>query len=181
MSVVSLNPSEAFEKGLGQTNDSCVLRGKLVITFPAQTSGQIIQLNPSEFGTRAAAFQQNFTRFRIKGMIFRFSVVSTTAAGASGTAAVGIVDDASAGGPVNLSDVLEQRCSALYLAGSANPSTVYYTPIDKKIWYKTSRTGDQREYIPGRVFASTTPNVLGTVEIDYSFVFAGALDFDDNP
>lgn len=182
MSVVSLNPSEAFEKSLGQTNDSSVLRGKLIVsTQTLLVPGQILDLNPSNFGTRAANFQQTFTRFRIKGMIFRFTAVSTLAAGASASAALGIIDDASAGIPVNLSDVVEQRCSSIFLAGSTTPSTVYYTPIDKKIWYKTSRSGDVREYLPGRVFVGTTDGVSVTVEVDYSFVFAGALDFDTNP
>ena len=178
MPVLSLSPSEAFERMLGHTNDSCVLRGKLVLSSGGSlTPIEVLDINPINFGTRAAAAQQIFARFRVKGINVRFSATNSTG---TNTCALGFKDDPSQGSPAGMSDVLELRSSALFLAGSTIPSNILYQPVDKTKWYNTSRNGDVREWKPSELwFASQAgAGVALTCEIDYSFVFAGALDYD---
>jgi len=173
MPVLSLNPSEAFERALGRTNDSCVLRGKFILTTATLTTtpSTILNINPNLFGSRAAGLASSFTRFRIKGLNVRFLTPGSTTA-------IGFLDDpsGSSGFPTTLSDVLELRSSALYLNGQTMPSNILYSPIDKMKWYSTTQTGDAREYFASTLVAASSGSVGVSAEIDFSIVFAGAGD-----
>lgn len=184
MTTLALTPSEVFERTLGRTNDSCVLRGKLIINPTLNsTPAQISYLIPNFFGARATAFGNVFSRFRIKALNIRFLPAGNASTGSLATA-VGILDDpSSTTSPATGSDVLELRSSALALAGQTVPSNILYTPLDKTKWYYTiGVTGsDNRLTVPGFLYGyvNTPGSSSGLpvgMEIDFSLVFAGATD-----
>lgn len=183
--MLSLTPAEVFERTLGRTNDSCVLRGKLIITPNlTNTPSQVSYLVPNFFGARATQFAGVFSRFRIKAINLRFlpSAGGTGGAGPAVATVFGILDDPSSQVvPTTGSDVLELRSSALALPAQTVPSNILYTPVDKTKWYYIGGTGtspDPRLTVPGFLYgyANSATAVSSAVEIDFSLVFAGASD-----
>jgi hypothetical protein len=178
--MLSLTPSEAFERMLGRTNDSCVLRGKVIINVTTLGSSpfQVGFLVPNFFGARATAFGSVFSRFRIKAMNIRFMQAVT--GGTQVPTVVGVLDDTNSSStlPTTGSDVLELRSSAFAQPGQTIPCNVLYTPVDKTKWYYIGApTGtDNRLAVPGFLYAYTSAAATFPLEVDFSLVFAGAAD-----
>lgn len=178
---VALSPTEAFERTLGQTNDSSVLRGKILITSAVSSTPTFLtHLSPFSLGARSSALAGVFSRYRVKAAILKFAA-SSGGTGTSLTSALGILDEPTGEGdaPGNLSATLELRCSASYLFGQTQNSYVMYTPVDKTKWYycNTGATGsDGRLVFPAAIYVAGAGAGTLTVEIDYTLVFAGADD-----
>jgi len=180
MPVVSLTPSQAFERQLAQSNDSTVLRGKALFQFNVGTTpGILLTLTPQNLGVRGLALSTVFSRFRIKAAVFKYSSAGVVT---GLTTAIGLVDDATTGsdGPTTLSGVLQLRTSASYLPNQTEPSTFMYRPVDKTKWYYCNAGGtgsDQRLSVPATLYgAAVAAATTIVIEIDFSLVFSGADD-----
>jgi len=179
--VMMLTPSEAFERTLGQSNDSTVLRGKLLISANLSAATPVVLLNvlPGNLGIRASTLAGVFSRYRIKGMLVKFT--STIGAGTNNTGTLGFLDDLGSEGiaPTSVGGVLELRCSASNFTNEDRPTYVTYTPVDKTKWYYTSATSsgaDGRLIFPATIYVANSGAGNVIAEIDYTIVFAGSAD-----
>jgi len=182
--VTIMTPSTSFERRLATTSDASVLRGKFFVTQAIGTGvNGIFSITPASLGARAAALASIYSSYRIKYIGLKFSSNSATTPFGSSTSVLGVVDDANTTEgdfPVNISDILELRCSGSFLAPSTVPTEFMFKPVDNNLWYKTyvGQSGsDPRLTSPGYLVASS-PNASTTlvIEIDYEIVFKGAVD-----
>lgn len=179
--VMSLTPSQAFERTLGRTNDSCVLRGKSqTILSITPTAALILPINPNNLGNRATQLAQVFTRFRIKSMMVKITTLLTTGNTITGFS-VGILDDYanSTDGPSTIGQVTDLRSSTFFTNTVTEPEYLFWEPISKDYWYycDAPTSTDPRNIYPGAVYAATNNGATTqpvAFEFEYSIVFAGA-------
>jgi len=174
--VISMTQTEAFEATLSTSNDSTVLRGK-VLTSSALTSTPVnlLTLVPTNtaFGVRSVAMGTIFSRYRFKYLKIRFLCNTTN----QGTTALGVQDDISitANNPTSISGIAELRCSGTALGSQTVPTVFEWRPADTRWWYYTTNDlTDPRLSTSGILWAAGASPV--EVEIDYCIVFKGATD-----
>lgn len=178
--VTIVTPIERFEQRLAQSADATVLRGKLIFstTIVSTTPTVILTLSANAFGTRSIAFAANFTQWKIKRLLMKFTgIVGAANVGA----AAGVFDDVSSSTdvPTTLSDVAQLRCSALSPPGSTIPCFFEYKPNDSKLWhFTTSDSGDSRLITYGVLYAVAVSGSSAAffAEVDYELVYKGAAD-----
>lgn len=177
--VMVLSPSEAFERQLAQSNDSTVLRGKVVYTTTFSSTLPVLALGfiPTNLGVRASQLAGVFSRYRIKAAQVKFIGAQGTAGVPQGCA-VGWLDDVSTSdAPSTLSGVLELRCSALALPVATTPTYSFYQPVDKTKWYYCVSGNDGRFQTAASLYVAPQTAIGSiTFEIDYTIVFSGADD-----
>jgi len=180
--VISITPTQAFEKSLAQGSDSCPLKGKfyLPVVGTTATPTSILILGPSALGGRASVLATVFSRYKFKYLRFKF--MSSTATAAPAAVSLGILDDASTAEgdfPTTLSALAEFRCSATKFSNETVPTEFMWTPADKLLWYYTeagSSGSDQRLVNSGIVIGASSATCSSSIEVDYSLVFKGAID-----
>jgi hypothetical protein len=176
LKVISMTAAQAFNERVAQHSDSMTLRGKVLLSAtisPSTTNFLVLSPSSTGFGVRVNAMAAVFSRYRIKRLGFKFST------GTSSPVALGIQDDTSSGVtiPTTYNGILEQRCSASNLS-AVDVVEFAWEPLDKKAWYYTLPiAGDLRTSTMGTAFASAQiANTNLYCEIDYTFVFSGAVD-----
>jgi len=179
--VISMTQSEAFEMNQVQSSDAVVIKGKYLGNAGLTTAPQnLLSFNPQGLGSRSTNMATIFSRYRIKYV--RIKWLSTNGTTAS-SIALGVLDDASGSegdAPINLGDVAELRASSTIVGNTTVPQLFTWEPVDRRLWYATysGATGsDPRFSIPGVLYLAATGAVGGVAyELDYSVVFAGAVD-----
>lgn len=180
--VTVVDPSQAFERSLAVHQDTCHLMGKFFITFnlTANTLATPLTFLPANFGNRAASLGAIFSRYRFKYVHFKYSAITGSG---SGSVAIGILDDFSGEGdaPTSISGILELRCSSSQLGintqSSTNSQQFLWEPVDKKRWmYNFVGSGDARFTQPAITYVQSTVTGTFAMQVDFSIVFAGAVD-----
>ncbi len=116
-----------------------------------------------------------FTSYKIKRLWIKFVA-------ASGAAVLGVLDDivGEGDGPSTIADVSELRSSAINFGYQSGPSTIYWEPVDKNLWYKTFETGTNTNelYECGNLYGAsfTGSTIQCQMEVSYELVFKGACD-----
>jgi hypothetical protein len=180
--VISITPTQAFEKSLAQGSDSCPLKGKfyLPVVGTTATPTSILILGPSALGGRASVLATVFSRYKFKYLRFKF--MSSTGSSAPAAVSLGILDDASTAEgdfPITLAALAEFRCSATKFSNETVPTEFMWTPVDKSLWYYTeagSSGSDQRLVNSGILIGASSASCSNSIEVDYSLVFKGAID-----
>ena len=132
-----MTPTEAFNANLSQQSDSIVVRGKLFYRQSTTTTpSNLLSLYPDsqEFGSRIEAFQNIYSRFRLKSLKVKFM------SGLNESTALGILDDGApitGQVPTTYSAVAEMRCSGSKLFQVTVPVEFEWKPLDPKKWYYT--------------------------------------------
>jgi hypothetical protein len=184
-SVMAMTPSQVFEDRMSR-NDSVNVLGKHLLYNVTSTTAPSIAftLEPSgnQLGTRASSFSALYTRYRFKYIRFRFLVDPSTTSVANQFTVFGVLDDGYVGtgtAPTTVDDVMNLRCSAIALGNQTVPTEFVWRPRDATKWYYTTpetSIGDLRLAYSGVVYSATSIVTTFNIEIDYSIVFAGAMD-----
>jgi len=182
MPVMSLTPSQVFEKRLATTSDSCVFRGKYTqgFTIAANNSASFLFApQPRTLGNRPTSAGTLFTRFRLKDLTVKVHSPLRSDGSISGIT-IGILDDYSntSDAPTDFPSVQDLRCSIVTSTSESEPDFLFWKPLDPQKWYYVvAPSGEDPRFIyPCAVYASCTgssgqPVVL---EFEYTLVFAGA-------
>jgi len=107
---------------------------------------------------------------------------TTTAGATASLGAIGVVDDSSAAegdAPTSVAGLLECRCSGTNSNTQTVPTELLWEPVDRKRWFYTypgASGSDVRLVVPGFLFGAATASGSYTLQIDFSLVFAGAVD-----
>lgn len=158
--------------------------GKTIITTGSVTLGGL-NLNPSIFGARPAAYASIFARWKINRLIIRPLNLSFESTSPTTVAFAGVLDDSitSSDVPTAPVGVLDLRCSvsipAQYVSDSVNefewrplrgPTQWFYTTLE-------GSSSDPRLEVPGSLwFASNTTASVATFQVDYDISYEGAVD-----
>jgi len=174
-----MTATQNFEQRLVQSNDATVLRGKFLLSpsLTAASVSNILTINSSALGARAAALSGIFAKYRFKQIIVKFVAVTSGAV-------IGLLDDASGAegdAPTSGGGVLELRASALANPGESVPQQLVWKPVDRTKWYYTfagASGSDPRLTIPAIMYgvANIGTGTPVVIEVDYELVFSGAVD-----
>lgn len=176
--VISMTQTEAFALNQTLSSDAVCIKGKLLGSASATvTPSQIVNFNPNGLGPRVAKFAAVFDRFRIKYVRIKWLPTGTTNVFSS----LGVLDDSGSGGlaPTNTAETAELRSSSTVVGNTTVPTQFTWIPVDRKEWYfcpTEGSSGDPRLQVPGVLYASAPSATTVAYEIDYSIVFAGAID-----
>lgn len=184
--------ARAFEAQLARGGDSFPLRGKFLTSASnlGTTPSAFFNLQPSSLGVRAVALAAVFARYRFKYVRIKFqsNILTATFPSILGNVAIGVLDDATTAegnAPTTANSVVEMRCSGTNMGTQTVPTEIVWVPLDRTKWFSTYpgvAGSDARLTSSGVLYAgSTVASGGGTVasvdvEIDYSLVFAGAVD-----
>jgi hypothetical protein len=160
------------------SNDAIPLFGKIVFLVNTSATGpiMILKLHPKYLGDRAADFIFVYTYYKIKRIVFRFSVNSTS------PIVLGVLDDIQGEGdaPTTFADVSELRSSMVHHGQNQPPTELFWEPVDKDLWYKTYDAGSLTNelYESGNTYLAAMTNTASvtSVEVSYELVFKGACD-----
>jgi hypothetical protein len=177
-----MSQTEAFNLGLSRQTDSTSLRTKqIIVTALTTTPSLVIALTPGNFGARATGLAALFTNYRLRAIVLKF-YVSTTSTSTS-TGALGLLDDSSGAegdGPTTIQGVVELRCSATQFTTETVPTIFNWSPIDKRKWFYTypgASGSDPRLSVPAVLYGCTNTGTASiSVELDCIWSFKGAAD-----